>query len=523
VNAVSAQTQALGFWQHAAQDPGRLALVDTEERRWSRAELAAQSNQIANGLRALGLQQGDVVAAILPNCREFIALNLGITQIGLHLVPINWHLAGPEVAYILQDSGARVLLTHEQLAPTVNAALRETRPEHLFALGNIEGFLDFNAWVAAQNSAIPSARVGGTILNYTSGTTGRPKGVYRRVRASMPPERCYDPVIATARGFGIRDEADNVHCLGSPLYHTAPMQWTMQSLYMGHAVVVMNKWEPDRMLDLIEKYRVTTTHMVPTQFVRLLKLPQEVRARYDVSSLKHVVHAAAPCPVEVKRSMMNWWGPILHEYYGATEGGGTLSLPQDWLRYPGTVGKAVGDMEIKIMDEAGCEVPRGEIGVVYMRRLASTDFEYRGDPEKTQQAKLGDYFTVGDVGHLNDAGYLFLSDRKIDMIISGGANIYPAEIESELILHPAVADCAVFGVPNDDWGEEIKAVVQPADGIEGTEALTQELLQYLSARIGKMKLPKSIDYMQALPRDANGKLYKRRLRDPYWQGRERRI
>jgi len=235
------------------------------------------------------------------------------------------------------------------------------------------------------------------------------------------------------------------------------------------------------------------------------------------------VHAAAPCPVEVKRSMMNWWGPILHEYYGATEGGGTLSLPQDWLRYPGTVGKAVGDMEIKIMDEAGCEVPRGEIGVVYMRRLASTDFEYRGDPEKTQQAKLGDYFTVGDVGHLNDAGYLFLSDRKIDMIISGGANIYPAEIESELILHPAVADCAVFGVPNDDWGEEIKAVVQPADGIEGTEALTQELLQYLSARIGKMKLPKSIDYMQALPRDANGKLYKRRLRDPYWQGRERRI
>jgi long-chain acyl-CoA synthetase len=263
--------------------------------------------------------------------------------------------------------------------------------------------------------------------------------------------------------------------------------------------------------------------MVPAQFTRLLKLPEEVRNRYDVSSTRHMIHAAAPCPPDVKRAMIDWWGMSIWEYYAATEGGGTLVGPAEWLRHPGTVGKSWPTADVKILDDDGNEVPTGEQGTVYMLMSDASRFEYKGDKEKTEKDRCGNYFTAGDVGYLNEEGYLFLCDRKIDMIISGGANIYPAEIENVLILHPKVVDCCVFGIPNDDWGEEIKAVVQPAKGIAGDEQLSAEILDYCADHLAKMKLPRSFDYMDELPRDPNGKLYKRRLRDPYWEGQSRQV
>jgi long-chain acyl-CoA synthetase len=276
------------------------------------------------------------------------------------------------------------------------------------------------------------------------------------------------------------------------------------------------------MLELIDRYRVTTSHMVPTQFHRLLALPEAVRKKYDVSSLRCMIHAAAPCPIDTKWAMLEWWGDCIYEYYAATEGGGTVVSPQEWRRFPGTVGKAWPGAEIKIFDENANELGPNRIGTVYML-AGQADFEYKGDKEKTRSNRIGPYFTVGDIGELNDEGYLFLRDRKADMIISGGANIYPAEIEAEMIQHPKVADVAVFGIPNDDWGEEIKAVVEPVEGVRGDPELTEEIFAFLSGRLAKMKTPRSIDYVAEMPRDPNGKLYKRKLRDPYWEGKGRQI
>ena len=276
------------------------------------------------------------------------------------------------------------------------------------------------------------------------------------------------------------------------------------------------------MLHLIDKYHVTNTHMVPTQFVRLLTLPEETRAKYDVSSLRHMVHAAAPCPPDVKRQMIEWWGPVIDEYYAASEGGGTLVFAPEWLEHPGTVGRAWPISEIVILDDDDNELPAGEIGTVYMHMMTG-DFEYYKDSAKTEKSRKGKFFTVGDVGYLDSDGWLFLSDRKTDMIISGGANIYPAEIESELIMHPKVADVAVFGIPHADWGEEVKAVIEPVDGIVGSTELADEILAWSKDRIAKFKMPRSIDFTNEMPRDPNGKLYKRKLRDPYWEGQERAI
>jgi long-chain acyl-CoA synthetase len=294
------------------------------------------------------------------------------------------------------------------------------------------------------------------------------------------------------------------------------------AIHIGHTLVVMDKWSPQQMMHLIDKYEVTNTHMVPTQFVRLLGIPEEERANYDVSSLRHMIHAAAPCPPDVKRQMLDWWGPVIDEYYAASEGGGTYVFAAEWLEHPGTVGRKWPFSEVVILDDDGNELPAGQIGTVYMH-MHTGDFEYFKDKDKTDKSFRGKYFTVGDAGFLDEDGWLFLSDRKIDMIISGGANIYPAEIESELIMHPRVADVAVFGIPHDDWGEEVKAVVEPVEGVEGSPELEAEILAWAKTRLAKFKTPKSIDFTTEMPRDPNGKLYKRKLRDPYWEGRERAI
>jgi len=300
------------------------------------------------------------------------------------------------------------------------------------------------------------------------------------------------------------------------------LMFATSSLHIGHTLVLMDKWTPESCLEAIQKHRVTTSHMVPTQFHRLLALPEDVKARYDMSSLRHMIHAAAPCPVDVKRRMLQWWGPVIYEYYAASEGGGTLVSPEEWLKYPGTVGRAWPSSAIRVLDDAGNDCPPGQHGIVYMS-LAAAEFEYHKDKQKTDANRRDGFFTVGDVGYLNEEGYLFLCDRKIDMIISGGANIYPAEVESVLLTHPKVADAAVFGIPDEDWGEQVKAVIELAPGVHAGPALAQEILTFCLQHAAKYKCPKSIDFIEVMPRDPNGKLYKRKLRDPYWQGRERVI
>jgi len=322
--------------------------------------------------------------------------------------------------------------------------------------------------------------------------------------------------------FGI-DPADktHVHLCGSPLYHTAVLMWTANSLHMGHGTVVMDKWTAPEMLRLIDRYGVTNSHMVPTQFVRLLDVPVEERARYDMGSLRNMIHGAAPCPHDVKRQMIEWWGDTIQEYYAATEGGGTLISAKEWLERPGSVGLPWPGSDIRIYDDDGNQLGAGQIGTVYMQLMA--DFDYKDAPEKTRSNRIENYFTVGDVGELDEDGYLYLRDRKSDMIISGGANVYPAEIEGELIMHPAVADVAVFGIPHPDWGEEIKAVVELNEGQEPSDELAADIIAFAGTRMGKFKVPKTVDFSEHLPREANGKLMKRKLRDPYWEGVERQI
>jgi len=514
----------IGFWHFAQEHPDALALVEPDGHSVTRNELLEECNQLAHGLRALGLKNGDSVAAALPNCREFLALNLAVTQVGMYLVPINWHLAAPEIAYILRDSEAQVFISHERISGVARAAMEEIGlcNERCFAIGDVGGFRRYRELVQGQPTSLPGDRLGGMVRNYTSGTTGNPKAVVRSAW-EISPETMAQSMTGMLALFGIRPENNNVHFCGSPLYHTGVMVWAINSLHFGHAVVLVDKWDAEGMLEAIDRYKVTTSHMVPTQFTRLLKIPDSVKAQYDVSSTRHMIHAAAPCPPEIKRAMIEWWGMSIFEYYAATEGGGTLVTPPEWLEYPGTVGRAWPGADIKIICDEGREAGPGEQGTVYMLMSDLSRFEYKGDRDKTEKARLGDYFTAGDVGYVNEEGYLFLCDRKIDMIISGGANIYPAEIENVLILHPSVADCCVFGVPNSDWGEEIKAVVQPAAGVTGDQWLTDQLTAFCADKLARLKLPRSFDYLEELPRDPSGKLYKRRLRDPYWAQERRKL
>jgi long-chain acyl-CoA synthetase len=513
----------LGFWNFAQKDPSKLALVCPDGTEVSRGELLASCNRLVHGLRARGLEHGDCVATVIPNGRAMIELYLAACQAGWYLSPINHHLTAPEIAYIVSDSGAKAFVGGERFGEACARAMEELDfpKDARFAVGEIEGFRPFADLLAGQPETMPEDRAAGAVMNYTSGTTGKPKGV-RRPLPPLDPDTVASLYTGFLAMFGIQVEDENVHLVGSPLYHTAVLVFAACSMHMGHPIVVMDKWTPEGFLALIEKYRVTTSHMVPTQFHRMLHLPEEVRGKYDCSSTRNMVHAAAPCPIEMKLAMLDWWGDSIYEYYAATEGGGTLVTPEEWRRYPGTVGRAWPTSEIKIFDDDGGELPTGEHGTVYMKQ-SQGDFEYHKDKEKTRKSRRGEYFTVGDIGYLNEEGYLFLCDRKSDMIISGGVNIYPAEIENVLLTHPKVADVAVFGIPHPDWGEEVKAVVQTVDDVASGDALSEEILGFCADKLAKYKTPRSIDYIEEMPRDPNGKLYKRKLRDPYWEGHEKAI
>ena len=335
-----------------------------------------------------------------------------------------------------------------------------------------------------------------------------------------------DDAVVLASGllsfFGVTDGQPNAHLLTSPNYHTAVTVFGGGALHMGHTLICMDGFDAETALAVTERYKCTNSHMVPTQFKRMLSLPDEVKAKYDLSSMRWLIHAAAPCPVGIKQEMLDWWGPCVWEYYAATEGGGTIASPQDWLAHPGTVGNAWPISELLIADEDGNSQPAGTPGTVYMK-MGISEFEYYGDQAKTEANRLHGYFTVGDIGYLTEDGFLFLCDRKSDMIISGGANIYPAEIEAEIIMNPKVADVAVFGIPDEEWGEQIKAIVEPAAGVLAGDDLAAEILAGLEGKLAKMKWPRSIDFTEQLPRDPSGKLLKRKLRDPYWADQATKI
>jgi long-chain acyl-CoA synthetase len=517
----------LGFWAMAQEEPEQLALVTPDGIEITAGQLLARANQVSNALRSLGLSKGDALATVLPNFPEVFEIYLGALQIGIYLVPINHHLVATEIAYIISDSESKLFIGHDRFAAECEAAARESGlgGSSLLAVGEsgkLQGFQSYLALVDGQSADAPSDRTIGDVMNYTSGTTGKPKGV-RRALTGQSPEDAALSLSGILFLFGIQPRDNNVHIVGSPLYHTAVLRFSAASIHFGHTIVLMDKWTPEGMLELIAKYRVTTSHMVPTQFHRLLNLPEAVRTSYDVSSTRHMIHAAAPCPIDVKYKMIKWWGNSIDEYYAASEGGGTVVNTQEWLSKPGTVGKPWPISEIAIFDDQNNRINEpGKIGTVYMS-MSSGDFEYHKDTEKTRSNRIGKFFTVGDIGYLDEDGYLFLCDRKTDMIISGGANIYPAEIEGVMMGHPSIADVAVFGIPNDDWGEEVKAVVELSPGVSPSSETANQIIAYCADKLAKFKTPKSIDFIEEMPRDPNGKLYKRKLRDPYWEGKQRAI
>ncbi|KAB8192129.1 AMP-binding protein [Nonomuraea phyllanthi] len=484
-----------GFYAIAAADPGRRAVIDADGTVTSYGELLALVNQVSHGLRARGLGTGDVVAGVLPNGLDAVVMLMATAQTGLYYVPINWHLTASEVAYILDDCDARLVVA----GPGFDVPGAETGTAAL---------------AAGQPTGAPGERTSGAVMWYTSGTTGFPKGVQRPLPGGEPEQLV--PLYTWFLGEVVDlRPGDETHLVTSPMYHSSPCAHTQFALHLGHTVVIAPRFEPVTILELIERHRVSNAMMVPTMFHRMLQLPEDVRGKYDVSSLRQVIHTAAACPVAVKRQIMEWWGPVLYEYYGSTESTIAFAVkPHEWLARPGTVGRPAPTFEAKIVDEAGMELPPREPGMIYVKSGMGT-FEYRKDPAKTAASMMGEWYSPGDIGFLDEDGYLFLCDRRTDLIVSGGVNIYPAEIEAALLEHPAVADVAVIGVPDEEWGHNVVALVQPAEGAEPGPRLTAELLEHCEPRIARFKRPKVIEYRSRLPRTPTGKLSRSKVRDDY--------
>ena len=487
-------------------------------------ELHERATKLAHLFRSLGLQPGDHVAFCMENHPWYLSIAWGAHYAGLYYTAISSRLTTDEVAYIVNDCGARAYLTTPYKADTARGLVGTTPAvEHRFVVdGEIEGHESLFDALADQPTEDLEGAVEGMDMLYSSGTTGRPKGVKVPLR-DVPlgtPDALY---LLVAGLFGANPET--VYLSPAPLYHAAPLRFCLQVQRAGGTVVVMDHFDPTEALRLIERHGVTFGQFVPTMFVRMLKLPEEVRAGFDLSSLQVAVHAAAPCPVPVKEQMIEWWGPVLHEYYAGTEGNGFCwTNSEDWLAHKGTVGKPLVGV-LRIVGEDGEEVPVGETGTVYFESEAA--FSYHNDPDKTKESyHPKGWSTLGDIGRVDEDGFLYLSDRKAYMIISGGVNIYPQEAENVLTMHPAVYDVAVFGVPNDDFGEEVKAVVQPVEmpaDDAAAKALEQELIAYTRERLADVKAPRSIDFREELPRHPTGKLYKRLLKDEYWEQAGRSI
>jgi long-chain acyl-CoA synthetase len=501
----------------AAKNPSKPAIVMAASgRSVSYGELVSRSNRTARCFRDLGLQVGDGIAILLENHIRFYEPVWAAQNTGLYLTTLSTHLTPPEMAHILNDSEAKILVTSHAFAPKIEALIPlAPGVTHILMMdGTIEGTRSYETIVDVLDDGPLSGEEQGNFMLYSSGTTGQPKGI--------KPELTHLPLgeltgilktLIPTHGF----TEDMIYLSPAPLYHTAPLKWNIAVLSIGGTSIIMEQFDAEAMLAAIEKYKVTHMQCVPTMFVRLLKLPEDVRRRYNLSSLRRVIHAAAPCPIDVKERMIEWLGPIVEEYYAGTESNGLCVITADeWLKRKGSVGRSVRG-PIHIMDEAGeRELPVGESGTIYFE--GGTPFVYHKDPGKTAKTRNSKgWSAIGDIGYVDEEGYLFLTDRKDNIIISGGVNIYPQEAENLLISHPKVFDVAVIGVPNPDFGEEVKAVVQPMPGIAPTPELADELRAWMSDRLAGIKQPRSYDFVESLPRLPTGKLLKRLVRDRYWK------
>jgi long-chain acyl-CoA synthetase len=519
-------------------------VVRSGERRRTLTDLQLRGRQAAAGFESLGVGKGECVALMLRNDFAFFEASAGAGQLGAYPVPVNWHFTAEEAGYLLRDCGAKAVVIHADLLPEAKRGIPdgvavlvvETPPEIAAAYGIApercaapRGSVIWDEWLDRWR---PRPMTGGSqapgAIIYTGGTTGRPKGVRR---APPTPEQSAATLDAVGHVFGLRDAMLATQegrqpprvttVMTGPMYHSAPNTYGAFALRTGGEVILQPRFDPEALLALIEARRVTHLHMVPTMFVRLLKAPEEVRRRYDLTSLQFVVHAAAPCPPHVKRAMIEWWGPIINEYYGSTETSAvTFCTSEEWLANPGTVGRPLPGVGLKILGQDGFLAPPGEAGDVYCRLRTGADFTYHGDDAKRRSIALDDLVNVGDIGYLNSAGYLFLCDRKNHVVISGGANIYPAEIECEILKIDGVADCAVFGIPDDEFGEALCAWIQPSPGVELDATAVRGSLAH---RLARYKIPKVIEFSGDLPREDSGKIFKRKLREPYWLAAGRQI
>lgn len=502
---------------HARENPDKPAVIMAGSGQViTYGELDKSSNQVAQLYRSRGLQIGDTVAICMENHPQFFPITWGAQRSGLIQVAISSRLTADEISYILNDSGAKMLIGSKQMLPILDK-LRSLNPDVPQLAIGVEDERNLEAALQSMPTTPIADERAGVDMLYSSGTTGTPKGI----RLPLPEDENiagHNSLAALGEVlFGLHK--DCVYLSPAPLYHAAPLRWNLGVQSLGGTSIIMEKFDPEEALRLIEKYRCDVGQFVPTHFVRMLKLPEEIRAKYDVSSIKSAIHAAAPVPVPIKEAMIKWWGPVLNEYYAGTEGNGFVFCNSEgWLAHKGSVGQPI-NCQVHICDEHGEEVPVGEEGQIYFEGGAK--FEYHNDPEKTEGATHAHGWTsLGDVGKLDEDGFLYLTDRKSFMIISGGVNIYPQEIENLLVSHDKVADAAVIGGPDEDMGEKVIAIVQPMDMADAGEELAQELEAYLRQSLSGVKIPRQIDFRPELPRHATGKLYKRLLRDEYWANKD---
>ena len=508
---------------HAAAAPDRPAYIMAESGEViTYGQLEARSNQLAHMLRACDVGIGDGVAVYMENVPEFLEIVWGAQRSGVYFTAMSSRLTAPEIAYIVKDSNAKIVFVSAGLAEAaVQLKQHVSKDIRFISIGAIEGYEDYHALRDKQPTEPIADQAAGTDMLYSSGTTGKPKGI----RRPMPETPFDDPdPVSGLMMLLYGAHRDMVYLSPAPLYHAAPLRFTMAALRLGGTAVIMEHFNPDACLELIEKHKISHAQFVPTMFVRMLKMPEAERLKHDVSSLEVAIHAAAPCPIEIKRKMIEWWGNVIYEYYAGTEGNGFCAInSEEWLTHEGSVGRSITGI-IHICDENGKELDAGQEGIIYFE--SENQFTYHNDPTKTKESQHPEHAhwtTLGDIGRVDEEGYLYLTDRRSFMIISGGVNIYPQETENILINHPKVADVAVIGVPNEEFGEEVKAVVQPMDWRDANEAVAEELIAYCRSHLSAIKSPKSVDFEKELPRHATGKLYKRLLRDRYWGKKDSRI
>ncbi len=509
-----AHGMALAF--HAALRPDKLAVATRYGDR-SFSELNDRVNQLTRLLRAHDVRAGDAIALVTKNRPEFVEVYYAAMRTGVRVTPVNWHLTGAEAGYVIDNCEAKALIYDAALGTAAEAAQQARNCSLRLSVGGpIPGFVDLDGARAEFSVADISDPQRGSSMLYTSGTTGQPKGVYRREQSLQRSD-------SQQRAAG-DPETDRNLCTG-PAYHAAPLVFNVVSpLNAGVGIVMMDSWDAEETLRLIEEYAITHTHMVATMFHRLLGLPDEVRSAYDLSSLKFVIHGAAPCPIHVKRAIIEWFGPIVFEYYAATEGGNNFLIDsQTWLQKPGSVGRAPDPESTRILDDDGIDVVQGETGGIYFRAPEVGRFEYFKAQEKTAESYRGDWFTLGDMGHFDEDGFLFLSGRSAETIISGGVNIYPQEIDAELLKHPMVVDVCTVGVPSEEWGEEVKSVVQLKPEASASKELAESIMAFARDRLPGFKCPRSVDFADDLPRLPSGKIQRRYVRAPYWEGRDKQI